>query len=648
MRLRTLALVGLMGLGSVLLSNPANAQDAAKSGEFSIQRFAPAPGPWNFVTVEGLRYRSKFAWSVGLYGNYSNSPFVVRSCKSKTNCGDKNAIQGRDINVVKDMMTADLLASFTPIEKLQIGLRLPFSYVNGDGINTSTGLPANGGLKGGGMGDPMLEGKFRVLGGPDAPVLLGVGAFVTAPLGHATAKDKYIGDGSMVAGLRGIADLKLGAFGVGANVTGLYRQEATLGSTSLGSEFRYGVGAGYWISPILRVMAEAYGSTKFSDKNGTNTMEIDPAVRLRLWKNKLDVTAGGGFGVIQGVGVPKGRGFLGLMYIHEIGDADGDGIPDDKDQCVTIPEDRDNFQDDDGCPDPDNDGDTIPDDDDKCPNQAETINSFQDQDGCPDEVPDKDKDAIPDAEDKCPDQGGATVIRVKASKFYGCPDTDKDGIPDSVDKCPNEAEDTDGFQDEDGCPDPDNDGDGVLDNEDQCFDVPGTKENNGCPETDKDKDGIPDRLDKCPTQPENFNGFQDDDGCPDNKPTLVEQKGDKLEIKGTIEFATGSDKIVGAKSFAILDAVASLLTHNLKIQQLEVGGHTDDKGDHQMNMDLSKKRAEACKTYLETKGVRADRLSAAGYGPDKPIDPAKTPAARQKNRRVEFKVLKQAADAPAP
>lgn len=647
MRLRTIALVGLMGSGSVLLSNPANAQDAAKSGEFSIQRFAPAPGPWNFVTVEGLRYRSKFAWSVGMYGNYSNGPFVVRSCKSKTNCSDKNAIQGRDINVVKDMLTADLLASFVPIERLQIGLRLPFSYVNGDGIDVNTGLPAKGGLSGGGMGDPMLEGKFRVLGGFDTPVLLGVGAFVTAPLGHATAKDKYIGDGSVVAGLRGIADLKLGAFGVGANIVGLYREEGKLGSTTLGSEFRYGVGAGYWISPIFRVMAEAYGSTKFSDKNGTNTMEIDPAVRVRLWKNKLDVTAGGGFGVIQGVGVPKGRGFLGLMYIHEVGDQDSDGVPDDKDQCVTIAEDRDNFQDDDGCPDPDNDGDTIPDEDDKCPNKAETINSFEDHDGCPDEVPDKDHDAIPDGEDKCPTEGG-DVIRVKASKHYGCPDKDKDGIPDLADKCPDEAEDTDGFMDEDGCPDPDNDGDGVLDNEDQCFDVPGTKENNGCPEVDTDKDGIPDRLDKCKTQPENFNGFQDDDGCPDNKPTLVEQKADKLEIKGTIEFATASDKIVGAKSFAILDAVASLLTHNLKIQQLEVGGHTDDKGDKQLNMDLSKKRAEACKKYLVDKGVKVERLSAAGYGPEKPIADNKTPAGRQKNRRVEFNILKQATDAPAP
>ncbi|MBI5533171.1 MAG: OmpA family protein [Deltaproteobacteria bacterium] len=645
MRLRTLSLIGSLGLACVLSSGPANAQDA-QSGEFSVQRFAPAPGPRNFITVEGARITGKKAWSIGLYGNYSNNPFMVRSCRSKDDCSSPNATQPRDIGVIKDMIGADLLASFTPFDRLQIGLRVPFAYVNGEGIDVKTGLPPKDKLTGAGLGDPYLEGKFRLLGGLESPLVLGGALFMTAPVGHATAKDKYIGDSSVVVGGRGIADIKLGAFTAGGNVAGLYRQDATLGSTTLGPEFRYGVGVGYAFSPIFRAIVEGFGATKFSSKNGTNTLEIDPAIRVKPMQSKFEFTLGGGAGVIQGVGVPTFRGFLGLMYIHEVGDQDGDGLADDKDQCPTIPEDIDNFQDDDGCPDPDNDGDTIPDEHDKCPNQPETVNGFQDSDGCPDDIPDKDKDGIPDADDKCPDAGG-DVIRVKGSKHYGCPDSDKDGVPDVVDKCPDKPEDTDGFEDEDGCPDPDNDGDGVLDNEDQCVDVPGSKENNGCPETDKDKDGIPDRLDKCPTQPENFNGFQDDDGCPDNKPTLVEQKADKLEIKGTIEFATDSDKITGGKSFAILDAVASLMTHNIKIQQIEIGGHTDDRGNKDHNKELSKKRAEACMKYLETKGVTANRMTAAGYGQEKPIADNKTAPGRQKNRRVEFNITKQAADQPA-
>lgn len=73
-------------------------------------------------------------------------------------------------------------------------------------------------------------------------------------------------------------------------------------------------------------------------------------------------------------------------------------------------------------------------------------------------------------------------------------DSDGDGIPDMYDKCPQAPEDFDGFQDQDGCPDPDN-----------------------------DADGIPDSLDKCPNTPEDFDGFQDDDGCPDGGKPAINQ-----------------------------------------------------------------------------------------------------------------------------
>jgi OOP family OmpA-OmpF porin len=126
------------------------------------------------------------------------------------------------------------------------------------------------------------------------------------------------------------------------------------------------------------------------------------------------------------------------------GDQDGDGVPDNVDQCPRVPEDRDGFQDEDGCPDDDNDGDGITDKLDKCPNEPEDRDGFEDADGCPD------------------------------------PDNDKDGITDKLDKCPNEPEDKDGFEDEDGCPDPDNDKDGIPDDKDRCPNDPGAPPD-GCP-----------------------------------------------------------------------------------------------------------------------------------------------------------------------
>src|SRR6185369_1407172 len=147
---------------------------------------------------------------------------------------------------------------------------------------------------------------------------------------------------------------------------------------------------------------------------------------------------------------PSVRVFAGGSFTFEKSDQDGDGISDEKDQCPAAAEDLDGFQDSDGCPDPDNDGDGINDAQDKCPNDRETKNDFQDDDGCPDEVPDRDNDAIADADDKCPDDGGPTIIRRKG-EFLGCFDRDRDGVPDKIDKCPDEPEDTDGYQDADGC-----------------------------------------------------------------------------------------------------------------------------------------------------------------------------------------------------
>jgi outer membrane protein OmpA-like peptidoglycan-associated protein len=124
-------------------------------------------------------------------------------------------------------------------------------------------------------------------------------------------------------------------------------------------------------------------------------------------------------------------------------DTDHDGLADPIDKCPTQPEDKDGFQDEDGCPDPDNDRDGIPDKTDKCPNEPEDKDGFEDEDGCPD--PDNDKDTLLDADDKCPDKAGP-------KENGGCPDTDKDGdtVVDRLDKCP----DVPGPPDNDGCPKP--------------------------------------------------------------------------------------------------------------------------------------------------------------------------------------------------
>ena len=266
--------------------------------------------------------------------------------------------------------------------------------------------------------------------------------------------------------------------------------------------------------------------------------------------------------------------YLGEKYM----DTDRDGIPDVVDICPKIPEDRDGYFDEDGCPEIDNDEDGIADLMDDCPNNAEDLDGFQDEDGCPDD--DNDNDRLSDWRDRCPGTDRTLAMNQ---------DT---------------REDFDGFEDHDGCPDFDNDGDGIVDAEDGC-----------------------------PNEPENFNGYEDEDGCPDRIPTVVVAP-QKPVILGNVYFNTGSAQL-DPNSESVLDIVAASLVGK-DTTHVEIHGHTDNTGNLQMNMRLSQRRAESVRSYLISKGIPAELIIAKGFGPTQPISTNETAAGRTKNRRIEF------------
>jgi outer membrane protein OmpA-like peptidoglycan-associated protein len=184
-------------------------------------------------------------------------------------------------------------------------------------------------------------------------------------------------------------------------------------------------------------------------------------------------------------------------------------------------------------------------------------------------------------------------------------DSDGDGLLDDVDQCPNDAEDFDGFQDEDGCPDLDNDGDGVPDRVDNCPDEPGTVENHGCQDAQ-----------------------------------LVVIGAGQLEILEKVYFKTGSHKLQ-KRSFALLDNVAEVMNSHPEIEIIRVEGHSDATGSLKFNMRLSKQRANTVVRYLVGRGkVTRERLISEGFGPTRPLVPdATTKEERAQNRRVEFHIV---------
>lgn len=221
-------------------------------------------------------------------------------------------------------------------------------------------------------------------------------------------------------------------------------------------------------------------------------------------------------------------------------------------------------------------------------------------------------------------------------------DRDRDGILDKDDACPDEP----GVRSDDpaknGCPPPppDRDGDGIPDKDDACPDVKGVANTdpreNGCP-PDTDGDGIRDDVDACP----NEKGPPDTDPQKNGCPKAVRVTEGEIVIMEQVQFKTGSAVILPV-SDDLLRQVAGVLAEHPEIAKLEVQGHTDSRGGKGYNRKLSQKRADAVRKWLVNNGqIDSGRLSAHGYGMDEPIADNATPEGRQKNRRVQFKILEK-------
>ena len=331
-------------------------------------------------------------------------------------------------------------------------------------------------------------------------------------------------------------------------------------------------------------------------------------------------------------------------------DSDGDGVPDYLDKCPGTPKEAASFVDKDGCF-VDSDGDGIPDYMDECPDTPAEAKGFVDKKGC---VLDSDGDGVPDYLDKCPNTPADAKEFVDKN---GClVDTDGDGVPDYLDLCPNTPIQAKGFVDKNGCL-LDKDNDGIPDYLDKCPDTPleahGMVDSSGCPR-DTDGDGVPDYLDKCPTIP----GSVKNNGCPEVKPivreiikeepkteTKVVVPESKTEITSTlrtlfekaihgIQFEATRYTIKPA-SYEILDQIANTL-NQYPLLNIEIQGHTDNNGKHEVNQMLSEKRAQEVFTYLVLKGVDARRMTYRGFGDNLPMASNKTAEGRALNRRVEF------------
>ena len=583
------------------------AVNESRAEGFDTRQFYTIAGTHGVFSVESAKTMEHLDYSVKIMGDYASVPLQF------------DVPAGADVSSsrtakIDGALSLTLAGAIGILDFLEVGLTLPFiAYESfSDPFRTINSVRVDAPERGV-TGDMQVRVKGAILQDLSG-FSLGLGAIFSLPTGQ---EKGLVGDRSFWARPYIAMDYEIGPVEMMLNAGFTLRRKTEYLDYTSSHGFNYGFGINYHaVEDWLDVKGEIYGETPMSSKSQESNHQSAEYLLGLTVKTPIDlnIDLGAGAGIGSGVKNPEYRVLFGLTYAPNSKDSDGDGIKDRHDLCPQVP----GVEEYEGCPAPDTDGDGWCD-------AWVTDPALAEHFGCR-------------MTDTCPDVAGI-------DEFEGCPNPDSDGdglcapfveelgLSDmyfctGVDKCPEEPEDFDNFEDEDGCPDPDNDGDGICD--------PWVSEM-GLLEKYK---GICRGIDKCPDEPETINGYKDDDGCPDKGRQIVFVLEDKLEIRDKIYFDNNRTTIK-KKSYSLLDQVAHTILANPKITKLTVEGHTDDTGSYEHNLTLSGGRAQAVDDYLIKQGISPDRLSAIGYGPDKPLDPAKTKKARALNRRVEFVITEK-------
>ena len=591
-----------VAVGAMLVL-PVQQTAAATSGvttpapDINAQSFESAPATYDGLLVRSARPQGDGSWQLGATLHYAR-----RALSFANRTGDVDLVQ----TVLGDLWMLDLGAA-TGYGKWTFEATLPVALLmRGGGPNLLSIdrplSPAFGDLRLGARRH-LWQRSLGDLGEVDVAAM----ALYAAPTG---ASGSWLTNGGARVDLLGLGTWRYAGWQVdaafGLRLRPLERLDAPVAdpatgqvkvnddgspvietALAVGSEVVLQIGGGRrWLAQRLggRLALQIKGAAASDATAGQTLAEVLAQADWRLARGAWRVFGAVGGAMTSGYGAAQVRLMAGLRFDPGLlaNDADGDGLDDRDDRCPKEAEDKDGFQDSDGCPDPDNDGDGVPDSVDRCPLVPEDRDGRHDGDGCPDL------------------------------------DDDGDGIPDAQDKCPTEAEDFDGYDDTDGCPDRDNDGDGIPDEDDLC------------PNAAEDKIG-PDRQDGCPDGP---------------APAPVSDEGTRLRLQGRVGFAYATATL-SAAGLNSLTAAATYLRAHREIQAIEVAVFTDNNGVPAALKAQSQARAEAVKAYLVKKsGLASHQIRAVGRGAAEPIADNRTLAGRSRNRRVELRILKRLAPPP--
>lgn len=568
--------------GLLFVSHVSHAQN------LDAKLFDPVASPHGIIGVHTSRSMRHLSLVGQLTTNYANDILIGRSNTSVA------------IRPIAHRLTAELGLAFGLLGWLEFGLSMPiYLYqVNTGYTPGSPGRIAKGSQGRTLLGDLRFYAKGQILKNSS---FKGFGLALALEVNFPTGtRDALAGDQSLIFAPRLIADFRTqNGFVVAFNFAYRIRAQQRFFNLNIDDELRFALGAEL---PLffsrLSLLGEALlsvGIPQFSNGSGQTNISTEFRTGLR-WRHTSGVmlTTGVGLGVTGGFGAPDFRFFIDINFGRNVktGKMQEDLPPVYPVQYMS---------------------------------SAPATHSSQQQKDKKSVGPDgrmivrnkygkepKRKSGVFAQKEIEPPPARTAQLSPKAFDKAAAsdPDPDGDGIPSSLDQCPHRSEDFDQFQDKDGCPDLDN-----------------------------DKDGIVDTKDQCPLKPETINGIRDEDGCPDKGQSKILLTKGRIKISEKVYFNSGSDKLK-KRSFGILRQLASFLKANWQIQAVRIEGYTDSRGDKEMNVDLSERRARRVMAFLVEQGVKVRILKARGYGPKFPIATNRTSKGRALNRRVTFKVLK--------
>ncbi len=484
--------------------------------------------------------------------------------------------------IIENQVYLHLGGNVTFFDRLRLGLSVPVAvFQNGESrdLNGTTFEaredPTNGDIR--------LAADVRIVGKYREPASLAAGVRVFLPTG---SQDAFTGDGKVRVAPRLMLAGDIGQFVYAANMGFYYRgQNQTFANVQTGSEIFGGAALGARVlDDRLSFGPELYFSTVVEDGDAAFKRRTTPFELLLgahyFATSELRLGAGFGPGLTRGIGAPEFRGLISLDWIADVEKPEPPPPP----------------------PPADKDGDGVLDEHDACVDVPGVRTNDPKTNGCP-PPSDSDGDTVLDPEDACVDQPG---VRTDDPKTNGCPppDRDRDTILDGVDACPDEPGEKSDDPTKNGCPKPkDTDGDGIIDPEDACPEAAG------------------------PANPD-----PKKNGCP----AARIEKG-QIKILERVEFKYNSAELT-KESEPVLQAVFDVISKHPEFNKLSVEGHTDDKGNDKYNKNLSQRRAQSVVAWFIKKGIGKERLSAAGFGEERPLDSNATEEGRQNNRRVEFHI----------